>query len=169
MRYQPQPYQPELFLPSYKYIVDANVIFAQNPSPQPYPRDIWPGMWKRFDEYVKSREIVTCRQVSREIFPSGDPASQWFEKIGIRVLDEEKPIQDLVTKIVNDNPKMLKFSNKATSSADPFIIATAMHHSLTIVTQESKNSPRKIPQIAAKYGIESVNISELCEREGWRF
>lgn len=169
MRYQPQPYQPELFPPSYKYIIDANIVFAQNPSPQPYPRDVWPGMWELIDELVKSKEIVTCRQVSREIHPSGDRASQWFEKIGIHVLQEIKPIQDLVVRIVNENPNMLKFSNRASSSADPFIIASAIHHDLVIVTQESKNSPRKIPQIAAKYGVESVNISELCEREGWKF
>lgn len=169
MKYVPQPIQGSLFDPPYKFIFDANVIFAQNPEFQPYPRSVNSEMWKRIDELVKAQEIVTCGQIAREIESREDFAHQWFKTCGIKVIEEDESIQRTVTKVVNEHPDMLKFRATKTSSGDAFLIATAIEYGLTIVTQEKKTSPIKIPQIADCYGIRSVNLMEFCEIKGWTF
>ena len=55
------------------------------------------------------------------------------------------------------------------SSSDAFLIATAMAYGLTIVTEEDKKSYKKIPQVAASFGVDSINIIELCAKEGKEF
>lgn len=65
---------------------------------------------------------------------------------------------------------MIEFTGKSgTSSGDAFLIATAMKYGLTVITEENRDSPKKIPQICKKYGINSVNVTQLCEAEGWIF
>ena len=34
---------------------------------------------------------------------------------------------------------------------------------------ENPDKQNKIPQICKRYGIEAIDITKLCEREGWTF
>ena len=71
---------------------------------------------------------------------------------------------------MTDNPKMIEFTGKSgTSSGDAFLIATAMKYKLTVITEENPDKQNKIPQICKRYGIEAIDITKLCEREGWTF
>lgn len=169
MKYVPQPIQSSLFRPPYRFIFDTNVILAQNPKFQPYPRSVNSEMWRRIDELVKEQEIVTCGQIAREIEARDDFAHQWFKTCGIKIIEEDESIQRIVKQVVNEHPDMIKLRATKTSSGDAFLIATAIEHDLIIVTQEKKTSPIKIPQIADCYGIKSVNLMEFCEMKGWAF
>ena len=75
-----------------------------------------------------------------------------------------------VRRIVTDNPKMIEFTGKSgTSSGDAFLVATAMKYGLAVITEENPDKPTKIPQICKKYGLQAMNITKLCEVEGWKF
>ena len=64
---------------------------------------------------------------------------------------------------------MINFSGKTgSSSGDAFLIATAMKYNLIVITEE-KGTQNKIPNICEKYGIQSLNINGLCEKENWSF
>ena len=39
----------------------------------------------------------------------------------------------------------------------------------SIITEEKKDKQYKIPAICRTYGIETMNITELCKIEGWVF
>ena len=52
---------------------------------------------------------------------------------------------------------------------DAFLIATAMKYGLAVITEENPDKPTKIPQICKKYGLQAMNITKLCEVEGWKF
>jgi len=71
---------------------------------------------------------------------------------------------------VNNNP-LLKFKNpdSGSSSGDAFLIAAAAVYGLTILSEEKKKAMGKIPYIANKLGLQTVNINELCEQEKWTF
>lgn len=56
-----------------------------------------------------------------------------------------------------------------TGNAGSFLIATAMKYDLTIITEENKDKPNRIPQICKSYGIPTMNITDLCVAEGWEF
>lgn len=156
-----------LFELSYKYIMDTSSILSQKPG-EPHNRLVYKSKWSKIESYIKNHIIVTCSEVKEEI---GDKdIQQWLALHHCVVLEIDETIQENVRKIVTDNPRMIEFTGKSgTSSGDAFLIATAMKYGLTIITEENQDSPKKIPQICKKYGISSVNVTQLCETEGWTF
>ena len=171
MRYVPAPRQPSLFGEPYRYIIDACSMISQN-SMRLYSRNVHKGLWEEIDALAASRELITCKQVANEILAGkkDDFAKQWIINGGLFVLDEDEFVQRRVADVVNETPKLLQFGTvRKSSSGDAFLIATAIEYGLVILTEENKRSPIKIPQVAASFGVESLSISELAEREGWRF
>ena len=77
-------------------------------------------------------------------------------------------IQKNVTTVVTSNPQLIDFK-QLKSSGDAFLIATAMKYSLTVITEENKDSSKKIPYVCKNLGVPCVNILELCELEQWTF
>lgn len=151
----------------YKYIMDTSSILSQKPG-EPHNRLVYKSKWSRIESYIKEHIIVTCSEVKEEI---GDKdIQQWLASHHCMVLEIDDIVQANVRKIVTDNPKMIEFTGKSgTSSGDAFLIATAMKYGLTVITEENRDSPKKIPQICKRYGIGSVNVTQLCEAEGWTF
>ena len=172
MKYSPEPRQPTLFERTYKYIIDACSVISQNPSPALYPRNIYKGLWEEIDALAKSRKLVTCRQIANEIITGKreDTASRWIKRGNLVILEEGLSVQKTVADVVNATPQLLRFGTmRGSSSGDAFIIATAIEYNLVIITEEKKTSPYKIPQVANRFGVEALSISELAEREGWVF
>ncbi len=79
-------------------------------------------------------------------------------------IDDE--IQANVTKVVTTNPKLIDFK-EVKSSGDAFLIATAMKYGLTVITEENKQSNKKIPYVCKNLGVPCINLLELCEKQGW--
>ena len=94
----------------------------------------------------------------------------WLGSQQCTILPIDEEIQLNVRKIVTECPKMISFAGgQGSSSGDAFLIATAMKYNLTIITEENKEKHYKIPWVCKKYGIQTVNITELCVTEGWAF
>jgi hypothetical protein len=115
---------------------------------------------------VKSKEIVICSEIRDEV--EDDALKLWLQQNDCEVLSVDSAIQTNVTKIVNEHPELLSFSNMK-SSGDAFLIATAMKYQIAVITEENKDSPKKIPKICEAYSIPCFNVTELAEKEGWSF
>ena len=117
---------------------------------------------------MKEKVIVTCSEIVDEI--KDRDIISWLNIQRCDVLDIDDEVQMNVRRIVTDNPKMIEFTGKSgTSSGDAFLIATAMKYGLAVITEENSDKPTKIPQICKKYGLQAMNITKLCEVEGWKF
>lgn len=157
--------QQTLLPPPYRYIIDTCSILSQK-SGEPHRRNVYTTLWERIDELVAGQAIVTCSEIKDEV--EDEPMLQWLVRHQCVVLDIDDDIQLLVAQIVTEHPELIDFKNDK-SSADAFLIATAMKYHLAIVTEENKDSYKKIPQICRAYGIPCYNITELAQQEGWRF
>lgn len=157
--------QLSLFPLPYKYIIDASSIFSQK-SDEPNRRSVFKGLWKNIDEYIKEQVIVTCSEIESEI--KDKELLKWLHQQQCNILPITDEIQANVRKIVNEHPELIDFS-QCKSSGDAFLIATAMEYGLTVITEEKKNAPKKIPAICKNYSIPCVNITELCTEENWEF
>jgi hypothetical protein len=115
---------------------------------------------------MKSKLIVTCSEIKEEI--KDDDIENWLVNLQCVILDVDNEIQLNVKRIVTEHPKLVDFG-KMKSSGDAFLIATAMKYRLTVITEENKDSPNKIPKICEQYSIPCFNITELCEAEDWKF
>lgn len=60
---------------------------------------------------------------------------------------------------------------KGAGAADPFVIALAQEHGLTVVTSENQGSDDhpKIPRVCSWLTVPCVNGVELFRAEGWTF
>lgn len=157
--------QLTLIPPPYRYIIDTCSILSQK-SDEPHRRSVYSTLWQKIDELVKSKDIVVCSEIKDEV--EDDDLKLWLQQNGCEVLDVDAVVQQNVIKIVNEHPELLSFTNMK-SSGDAFLVATAMKYQLTVITEENKNSPKKIPKICEAYGIPCYNVTELAEKEGWTF
>jgi len=157
--------QYTLIPPPYRYIIDTCSILSQK-SDEPHRRSVYSTLWQNIDEMVKLKAIVICSEIKDEV--EDDVLKLWLQQNGCEVLDVDSIIQQNVTKIVNEHPELLSFSNMK-SSGDAFLIATAMKYQIAVITEENKTSPKKIPKICEAYNIPCYNVTELADKEGWTF
>lgn len=160
--------QLTLFPPPWKYIIDTSAILSQK-SNEAHRRNVYKEQWNRIDEYIRNKIIVTCSEIAEEV--QDKPIQEWLLTQQCVILDIDDEVQNNVRKIVSEHPKMIEFTGGkgGSSSGDAFLIATAMKYNLAVITEENPDKPTKIPQICKCYGIAVLNITELCEQEGWEF
>lgn len=157
--------QYSLIPPPYRYIIDTCSILSQK-SDEPHRRTVYRTLWQNIDEMLKARVIVICSEIENEV--EDKDLKAWLRQNGCQVLCVDSDVQNNVTKIVNEHPKLLNFCNMK-SSGDAFLIATAMKYKIAVITEENKDSPNKIPKICEAYNIPCFNVTELAEQEGWSF
>lgn len=157
--------QQTFLTPPYRYIIDSCSIISQKPD-EPHRRNVYVTLWKRIDQLVKEQVIITCSEIRDEI--EDESLKKWLVLNQCVVLDIDDTVQLYVAQIVNEHPELIDFQN-AKSSADAFLIATAMKYHLAVITEESKKSTKKIPHTCSFYGIPCYNITELAQHEGWQF
>ncbi len=156
-----------LFKPPYKYIMDTSSILSQKMT-EAHRRNVYKSQWEKIEKYMTEQLIVTCSEVFEEI--KDEEISQWLTLQRCVILEIDDEIQRLVRRIVTEHPKMIEFTGKSgTSSCDAFLIATAMKYSISVITEENPDKEHKIPSICKSYGIQAMNITELCEIEKWIF
>ena len=160
--------QMTLFTPPYKYLIDSSSILAQKPS-DAFPRLVHKSMWAMIEKSIRDQIIVTCSEIEEEV-KNDKTIGSWLGSQQCTILPIDEEIQLNVRKIVTECPKMISVAGgQGSSSGDAFLIATAMKYNLTIITEENKEKHYKIPWVCKKYGIQTVNITELCVTEGWAF
>ena len=159
--------QLELFPTPYKYIIDASSIISQKNN-EKHRRQVYKKMWEQIEKYMEKQIIVTCSEIAEEV--KDKDIKNWLTTHNCIILDIDDEIQHNVRKIVTEHFKMIDFSEKkGSSSGDAFLIATAIKYNLIIITEENPIKQNKIPQICKNYNIETLNITEFCEKEGWVF
>lgn len=151
----------------YKYIIDTSAILSQKPDEQ-HRRTVHRSQWEKIDELIRTQEIVMCSEIFDEV--KDTDIKKLLVSLNCKVLEMDDDIQRNVRQIVTECPKLISFTDKSgTSSGDAFLIATAKKYNLVVITEENKQSEKKIPQVCQKFNVESINILELCERENWVF
>jgi len=149
----------------YKYIIDSSSVFSQKDN-EPHRRAVYRGLWNRIEELMQDKVIVTVSEIVDEI--RDKDLETWLHNHRCIVLPVNDAIQQNVTRVVTKNPRLVDFK-QAKSSADAFLIATAMVYGLIIITEENRDSPYKIPKVAESLGVKAIDINELCLIEGWHF
>lgn len=150
---------------SYRYIIDTSAMLSQKDD-EAHRRRIYKSQWNNIDELIRNKEIVTCSEIAGEV--EDETIQQWMRENGLIILPIDDEVQENVKKVVKKNKELVDFKGNK-SSGDAFLIATAMKYGLTVITEEKKNSPKKIPFTCEMLGIDCVSILDLCEREDWAF
>ncbi len=141
-----------------KYIIDTCSLTAMR---RVYPRDVFPSAWEKLEELAESEIVASTEDVLEEIKSQDDELLKWandYEEI-FYPLNEE--IQRSAIKVLESHDNLVDLKNRK-SGADPFVIATAMVHSCTVVTEEKPSGgPKrsKIPDVCQDYEIKSLSVN----------
>lgn len=140
-----------------------------------YYRKRFPTLWKNFDQLVSSGDIVSTKEVLREIEDSSDATLREWAKQNKDLF----PIPSAKEAIfVGEIYKVSHFQQnleqrkllKGGHNADPFVIAKAAEENKCVVSMEKlKPNGAKIPNICAHFSIRCIDLEKFMEEQGWTF
>lgn len=156
------------------YIFDTNIFASLFKN---YYRKRFPTLWENFDDMVFEGQIISTREVKRELEDQSDDASTWAKENQEIFLTPTAEVARFVAQIYTvqhfqaniEQKKLLKGGK----NADPFIVATAATlnpNKGTVVTLEAKRAGAvKIPNICEHFSIPCLSLEEFMEVENWTF
>ena len=150
-----------------KYTIDTCSFTAMR---RIYPEDVFPGAWRKLTELAESSTIISIDEVLVELQQEDDEVSKWAKQYAAIFLPLDADIQTEATKILANHPTLVDL-RKPKSGADPFVIAAAIVHGCSVVTEEKPSGGPgkvKIPDVCKALRIECLNMLGMLRREGMR-
>ena len=159
------------------YIIDSCSLIDLN---RHNPIDLFPSLWKKIEELIKSNMMVSHIQVFNEITQQDDKLTEWIKKYKSIFRNVTQRQAEIVWEILKKYPSFVKIDNQY--DADSWLIALAKEikedpqQSLSfnikrlIVTEESlRGNQIKIPFVCKEFGIDCINRIDMIRQEKWRF
>lgn len=144
------------------------------PSRGPYRFGLVPAFWdylksKAEEQVIGSPEIVLLKELSASNPKEADELEEWAKnQHGILFLSPDAAIQQAFSQVAEATKADQRYAPhqvaKFLDGADPWVIAYAKAKGGRIVTFEKAepySQKPKIPDVAAKFGIECVNLWDM--------
>ncbi len=157
-----------------RYVVDTNVLItlmAHHPPDKP----AYQAIWDEIEALIKQKNIFSTMEVYKEIIKysgKNDQLKKWAisHKKRFFISPNEETCQ-LARDIVKKFPDLVDKKKLQTGEpdADLFLIALAKSEGATIITQERKDLPNRIPMVASHYKVKSVDLYEFFEERKLKF
>ena len=127
-------------------------------------------LWTNIETMVASGAIRAIDEVKHELAKKDDDASQWAKAQPGFFLPIQQDVQQAVLDILRAHPKLMGKGNRR-NAADPFVIALAMVHNGTVVTQERGVSLSKphIPDVCNALQVPCLSLVDFVQEQGWIF
>lgn len=144
------------------YVIDANTLIqAKN---EYYAFDICPGFWQWLDAAHKAGDVCSIEQVAEELRKGNDDLAAWVharEGTFFRALDAAAYAEmTAVTEWVQQHDFRDDAKRVFLRTADPFLIAYARAHRLTVASHEvhveGQKSKVKIPTVCQALTVPCV-------------
>jgi len=111
------------------YIIDSCSLIDLN---RHNPIDLFPSLWKRIEELIKSNMLVSHVQVFNEIAQQDDKLTEWLKKHKKIFKNVTSRQVEVVSEILKKYPSFVKIDKQY--DADPWLVALA---------KEIQESPQK--------------------------
>lgn len=133
-----------------------------------YSPDVMGTVWEWISLQINGGRIRAIDEVLRELEVQDDDLTAWAKlQTGLFVpIDED--IQHALTEIINRFPAIYDF-RRSRSSADPWVIATALTNGCPVVSYENlgKLTKPKIPDVCQYYGIRHIQVIDVLRETGF--
>ena len=167
------------------YCLDSDVFIQAHRGY--YAFDIVPGFWEALVDWAENGLISTPLPVYDELVPSSasqDVLAQWLkDNKSIMFVDVDQPIVDVYSNIANFvveryEPQHVQLFLQG---ADPWVIACAYAHDITVVTMEKRKNETsnqrsglisgriKIPNVCEYFDVRCIDTFALLRELGRSF
>lgn len=148
-----------------KYVIDTCSFTALR---RVYPLDVFPGAWEAITQMAELGLIISSNEVYIELQEQEDIVTEWAKNHRDIFVPLKKEIQIKASEILDQFPNLLDLNNMK-SNADAFVIATAILHNCTVVTEEDPtgNGAKlvKIPNVCGSFAIKYIKLLDLLRME----
>jgi len=156
------------------YCIDTSALIDLE---RHYPKiqTAFKAIWEEIEQLIKEGSIFTIETVQEEIEKyQGKEVflKKWIFKHRRQfIIQIDSQIWKIGQKITAEHPEILdkKKIETGENQADPFLIALAISKVTTIITNENKDKPNKIPLVAAHYGVKSIDLFEFFGERDLKF
>ena len=149
------------------YVVDTSALIKLELTFPP-ENVVFGAVWEEIEELVKAKQFISIDFVEDEI--NNYEGKQVFLKTWLNKFKKNFIVEtDIDTfnearPIINEEYATGFFDAK--KEADPYLIAFCKVHNCTLITNEGKEKPNKIPAVAKKNGVRCINVYDFLEERG---
>jgi hypothetical protein len=136
----------------------------------------FPSFWKRFNGSVQTTEIISAREVYKELKGQGirPHLNDWIDlnkKIFLVPGPDETAFVGQIFAVRHFQQLVAERQRlKGIPVGDPFVIAMARARNGCVVTEESKKeNAAPIPNVCEHFGVACCNLEVFMETKGWQF
>lgn len=157
-----------------KYVVDTDVLITLT-TYHPQDKPAYQAIWDEIETLIKQKNIFSTTVVYDEIIKylgKNDQLKKWAISHKKRFfISPDQETWQIAHDIIKKFPDLLNKKKLQTGEpdADPFLIALAKSEGATIITQENKDLPNRIPTVASYYGVKSIDLYEFFEERKLKF
>jgi hypothetical protein len=157
------------------YVIDTSgLIFLEST----YKRDnlVFTAIWEEIEDLIMAGNFKTIDFVEDEI--NSYEGKQDFLKIWIKkwkkyfVVETDAESINAATPIINEEYSTGFFDAKKQAEgkeeADPYLIGYCKVHNCTLLTNESKLKPNKIPAVSKRNNVKCIDINDFLFERGLR-
>jgi hypothetical protein len=155
---------------SYVFDTSALSVLFRN-----YYRNVFRRLWQDFDSLVDSGQILSTREVFREIEGSPlQPMRTWAREhkdlFPAPTVEEAQMVVRIFAVPHFQNIIERKKLLRGGLLADPFVIARAAVADASVVTMETlKPNAANIPNVCQHFNIPCLTLEQFMEAEDWHF
>jgi len=156
------------------YAVDNDVLITLMRY-HPPDKPAYHAIWDEIESLIKRENIFSTTIVYEDIMKylgKDDRLKKWAVSHKKRFfISPDKETWQIAQDIVKKFPDLVDKKKLQTGEpdADPFLIALAKSEGATIITQERKDLPNKIPMVASHYRVKSIDLYEFFEERKLKF
>jgi len=156
------------------YVVDNNALITLMVH-HPLGKPAYQAIWDEIETLMKRKNIFSTMVVYEEIMRylgKDDRLKKWAISHKKRFfIPPDKKTWQYAQDIIKNFPDLLDKKKLQTGEpdADPFLIALAKSEGATVVTQERKGLPNRIPTVASHYMVKSIDLYEFFEERKLKF
>ena len=156
------------------YTMDTSCLINLFRKAHPFYNKRFVNLWKDIETLFNSGELVSHKEVFREIVENKDDLARWSKDNKFYFSDHTSAEMEFIKEIEKISPLFISKKVKS-QDADPWLIAQASTNSLIIVTEEKLSSLDKQPQNYTipdvcnrlKPRVRFMNLLELIDSKGW--
>ena len=156
------------------YVIDTNVLITLM-THHPKDKPAYQAIWDEIESLIKQGKIFSTIVVYEEMMRylgKDDRLKKWAISHKKRFfISPDEETWRLAQGIAKKFPDLLDKKKLQTGDpdADPFLIALSKSEGATIITQERKELPNRIPAVASHYKVRSIDLYEFFEERKLKF
>lgn len=150
------------------YIIDASSLIT--PMNLRYPPAVFKTLWDKMSDSLADGTIISSEVVLVELEKGSDDLVKWAKKYKNAFQPVTSEEAEEMAKILTKYPKLVDATLGA-ESADPYLIAKAKMGGdfFTLVSEESKTKPNKIPYVCKLEGVKCIDFITMLKELTWEF